>query len=481
MASIAHSVQRAAFSKAIDLTLSKCGKDRQKAFLQMVDLTQKFMGKEYQQETYDAVREIIKNPDQKWMKYVNRLLDEIDPHVAKMTALNLGFEAGFYGTKVTRKMREIHQCNIPWLILMDPTSACNLHCKGCWAAEYGNRLNLSFEELDNIITQGKELGIYFYMMTGGEPLVRKDDIIKLCEKHNDIAIHCYTNGTLVDQAFCDEMKRVGNLSLSISLEGFESSNDFRRGEGVFKKVMNAMELLKKNGLLFGVSVCYTSKNMESVTSDEFFDLLIEKGARFAWYFHLMPVGMNAAPELMPSKEQREYIYHRIRQVRALEGGKEIFVMDFQNDGEYVGGCIAGGRNYCHINPKGDVEPCVFIHYSSANIREKSLIECLKQPLFMAYRDNQPFNENHLRPCPMLENPEILKRMVNETGAKSTDVAAPESVEHLCDKCMQYAENWKGTADKLWKEGHFVNKGYENYKDFIEKKNVDEDKDMAEIR
>lgn len=465
MGNITHSIERKAFSKAIDIALKKLNKDREKGLLEIVDLSEKFMGNEFRKVAYDGAREIIKNPDHKWMRYVNRLLDELDPHVAKMTALNLGFEAAFYGTKTIRKMREVHNCNIPWLVLMDPTSACNLHCTGCWAAEYGNKLNLSFEELDNIVTQGKELGIYFYMMTGGEPLVRKDDIIKLCEKHNDVAFHCYTNGTLVDQKFCDEMKRVGNLSLSISLEGFESSNDFRRGDGCFKKVMHAMDLLKSNGLLFGVSVCYTSKNMESVTSDEFFDLLIEKGARFAWYFHLMPVGMDASPELMPTKEQREYIYHRIREVRALEGGKEIFVMDFQNDGEFVGGCIAGGRNYCHINPKGDVEPCVFIHYSNANIRDKSLLECLQQPLFMAYRDNQPFNENHLRPCPMLENPEILQRLVHESGAQSTDMKAPESVEHLCGKCVEYAKEWQGVADKLWAEKHFVNEGYENYKGY----------------
>ena len=210
-----------------------------------------------------------------------------------------------------------------------------------------------------------------------------------------------------------------------------------------------MDLLHENGLIFGNSVCYTSKNMDAVTSDEFFDLLIEHGSRFAWYFHLMPVGMKASPELMPTKEQREYIYHRLREVRGFEGGKEIFVMDFQNDGEYVGGCIAGGRNYCHINPKGDVEPCVFIHYSGANIREKSLLECLKQPLFMAYRDNQPFNENMLRPCPMLENPEILQKMVHETGAHSTDVEQEEPVEHLCGKCVDYAKDWIETADKLW--------------------------------
>ena len=463
MANIAKNLQRQAFGVVIDKLLKGMKEDQETSLLKIVDLAEKFMGDNFRPESYEGARKMIQNPDAKWMKYLNRALKEIDPHVAKMTALNLGYQAAFQGTKMIRKNREVYNCNIPWLILMDPTSACNLHCTGCWAAEYGHKLNLTYEELDDIVTQGKELGIFFYMMTGGEPLVRKADIIKLCEKHNECAFHCYTNGTLVDQAFCDEMKRVGNLSLSISLEGFEDTNDFRRGDGVYQKVLQAMDLLHENGLIFGNSVCYTSKNMEAVTSDEFFDLLIEHGSRFAWYFHLMPVGMNATPELMPTKEQREYIYHRIREVRAMEGGKEIFVMDFQNDGEFVGGCIAGGRNYCHINPKGDVEPCVFIHYSGANIREKSLLECLQQPLFMAYRDNQPFNDNMLRPCPMLENPEILQRMVHETGAHSTDVEQDEPVEHLCGKCVEYAKEWKGTADRLWKEHPHEQKGYVNYK------------------
>lgn len=463
MNKVSHAIEKKAFEVTIDKILKEKPEKRQQTLLKLVNLAEKYMGSNFKKESYDGARKMIINTDQKWIRFANRLLEETDPHVAKMTALTLGFEAAFNGTKTIRKMREINKCNIPWLILMDPTSACNLHCKGCWAAEYGNKLNLTFEELDGIVTQGKKLGIYFYMMTGGEPLVRKADVIKLCYKHQDVAFHCYTNGTLVDQAFCDEMKRVGNLTLSISLEGFEDTNDFRRGDGVYKKVINAMELLHENGLIYGISVCYTTKNLETVTSDEFFDMLIEKGARFAWYFHLMPIGMDATPDLMPTKEQREYIYHRIREVRAKEGGKEIFVMDFQNDGEFVGGCIAGGRNYCHINPRGDVEPCVFIHYSGANIREKSLIECLKQPLFMAYRDNQPFNNNHLRPCPMLENPEILQRMVHETGAVSTDMKQPESVEHLCEKCTQYACNWKGTADKLWAEHPYKQKGYSNYK------------------
>ena len=465
MAGLKFQAERAAFGLAADKVLKYMNKtdDRTKALLKLVDLTENFAKDRFQPGSYEAARKMIQDPDNKWVQYLNRLFDEVDPHVLKTTALNLGFDAMLYGTKLMHESREKYQCNIPWLILMDPTSACNLKCTGCWAAEYGHLLNLSFEDMDRVITQGKELGIYLYMLTGGEPLVRKKDVIRLCEKHNDCVFHAFTNGTLVDQKLCDDMKRVGNLSLSISLEGFEDANDFRRGSGVYGKVIRAMDLLHENGLIFGNSVCYTSKNMDAVTSDEFFDLLIEHGSRFAWYFHLMPVGMKAAPDLMPTKEQREYIYHRIREVRAMEGGKEIFVMDFQNDGEFVGGCIAGGRNYCHINPKGDVEPCVFIHYSGANIREKSLLECLKQPLFMAYRDNQPFNENMLRPCPMLENPEILQRMVHETGAHSTDVEEAEPVEHLCGKCEAYACEWKETADRLWKEHPYKQKGYTNFK------------------
>ena len=463
MADFTHMAARLAFSKGIDIMLRKMQKDRVRGMLDLVDVVEKYVGDMFTKEKYDNIRGMIRDPNEKWNIYVNRLLDELDPNVLKMTLLNLGFEAMFHGTKTIRANREKYDCNIPWLILMDPTSACNLHCVGCWAAEYGNRLNLSYEDLDRVVTQGKELGIYFYMFTGGEPLVRKSDILRLCRKHRDVAFHAYTNGTLIDDAFAEEVRKVGNLSFSISLEGFSEVNDMRRGEGVFGRVMHAMDVLKKHGCLFGTSIAYTKNNLETVTSDEFLDLEIEKGVRFSWYFHLMPVGMDAAPELMPDPEQREYIYHRIREIRNRKGGKPIFTMDFQNDGEFVGGCIAGGRNYFHINPNGDAEPCVFIHYSGANIHENTVLECLQQPLFQEYRDHQPFNKNHLRPCPMLENPGMLTQMVRRSGAHSTDLQQPESAEHLCGKCVEYAKNWKPVADKLWAQSEHRERRYENYK------------------
>lgn len=395
----------------------------------------------------EIFRNVINDPDSNWYQLIMRILKETDSEVLKTILTNFFLNAALVSWQTQEKNREKYHCNIPWAILLDPTSACNLQCTGCWAAEYGHKLNLSFDEIDSIITQGKELGVYMYIYTGGEPLVRKKDLIALCEKHNDCVFLSFTNATLIDEMFAKEMLRVKNFIPAISVEGNRESHDSRRGKGSYDKVVYAMNILKKNHLPFGISCCYTSQNLDIISSEDFYDQMIEWGASFVWYFHYMPVGNDAASELLPTPEQREFMYHQLRQFRKT---KAIFGIDFQNDGEYVGGCIAGGRRYLHINANGDVDPCVFIHYSDSNIREKTLLECLQSPLFMAYHNGQPFNENMLRPCPMLENPEKLRAMVAKTGAHSTDPQSPESAEHLCAKCDAYAENWKGTADRLWK-------------------------------
>lgn len=428
-------------------------KDPETNLVKMIDWADKFAGNEFESQR-TMIREAITNPDHPYYSFIRRAINDIDPHVLKTTAVNFFINSALTGWPKQEKLRKDLNCNIPWTILLDPTSACNLHCTGCWAAEYGNKLNLSFDDIDNIIHQGKELGVYMYIYTGGEPLVRKKDLIRLCEKHDDCIFLCFTNATLIDEAFADEMLRVGNFIPAISLEGFEQATDDRRGNGVYKQVIKAIELLHKKKLIYGISSCYTSANFESITSEDYFDKLIELGVYFIWYFHYMPVGNDASVELLPTPQQREETYKRIRHYRAT---KPLFAMDFQNDAEYVGGCIAGGRRYLHINANGDIDPCVFIHYSDSNIHEKTLLESLQSPIMMAYHDNQPFNENMLRPCPMLENPEMLRKMVKESGAHSTDLQSPESADHLCAKCDQYASLWKDTADKLWQESQNKNR------------------------
>ncbi|MDD6191528.1 MAG: radical SAM protein [Lachnospiraceae bacterium] len=441
-------------SKLVQFGLKKAfgyiEKDPEKNLVKLLDIVDQFAGDDPNMmgRQRAAFRQVVNDPDNNMNQLMMRVLKDTDTDVVKAMFENFFLNANFIGWQRQEEMRKKYNCNIPWAILLDPTSACNLHCTGCWAAEYGNKLNLTFDEIDSIIMQGKELGVYLYIYTGGEPLVRKKDLIALCRKHHDCQFLTFTNGTLIDEEFADQMLDVKNLVPAISVEGFEEATDGRRGNGTFEKAVRAMNILKERKLPFGISCCYTSQNLDSIASDEFFDQMIDWGAYFVWYFHYMPVGNDAAPELLPTPKQREYMYHKVRQVRLT---KPLFAMDFQNDGEYVGGCIAGGRRYLHINANGDCDPCVFIHYSNMNIRNNTLLEVLQSPIFMAYHDGQPFNENHLRPCPMLENPEALQKMVEATGAHSTDLQSPESVEHLCEKCEAYAKNWQPTAERLWKD------------------------------
>ncbi|MGI6268413.1 MAG: radical SAM protein [Acutalibacteraceae bacterium] len=425
-------------------------KDPDKNIPKLMDWVDTFVKDDVFASQRKGIREIINEPDGNWYKYIKSMWSDIDDDVRRHLFESFFLNACLEGWRTQDACREKYQCGIPWAILLDPTSACNLKCIGCWAADYGTSLNMDLKTLDSIITQGKELGTYFYIYSGGEPLVRKKDIITLCEKHPDCTFLSFTNGTLIDEEFADEMLRVKNFVPAISVEGFEKETDFRRGDGTFKAVKNAMDILKSKKLPFGISCCYTSKNVDVIGSEEYFDQMIDWGAKFAWFFTYMPVGVDAVTDLIATDEQREFMYHQIRDFRKT---KPLFTLDFWNDGEYVGGCIAGGRRYLHINANGDVEPCAFIHYSDSNIKEKTLIEALQGPLFMQYHNNQPFNNNHLRPCPLLDNPGVLSKMVDDCGAKSTDMMHPEDVHTLSDKCVPAAKKWAVTADKLWQNSN----------------------------
>lgn len=414
----------------------------------IMDWIDRFLDEETFKGQRAVIRTIIHEHDNIWYQFMRSFWADIDNEVRKTLFENFFINACVISASRQNKAKAEHGCNIPWAILMDPTSACNLGCTGCWAAAYGDKLSMDYDTLDSIIRQGKELGTYMYVYSGGEPLVCKKDIIRLCEKHNDCVFMSYTNGTLIDEEFADELLRVKNFVPAISIEGFEEETDFRRGQGTYQKVIRAMEILKERKLLFGASLCYTSKNADVIGSEEYIDFLIAQGCKFAWFFTYMPVGVGAPTELMANANQREFMY---RQIRAFREMKSIFTMDFWNDGEFVHGCIAGGRRYLHINANGDIEPCAFIHYSDSNIHEKNLLEAYKSPLFMQYKANQPFNDNHLRPCPLLDNNGKLAEMVHAAGAHSTDLTQPEDVDSLCAKCKNICDNWSPVAERLWSE------------------------------
>ena len=398
-----------------------------------------------QKDGRKQINEILEDPENPWHRFIMNMKQDLNDNVRKKLIGNFLLRAGLFG-KVTRDrlIKKLDQ-QIPFAVLMDPTSACNLECIGCWANEYAKTDSMSLELLDRIITEGKQIGTYLYIYSGGEPLIRKKDIITLCEKHPECYFLAFTNATLIDDKFAADVARVGNFAPAMSIEGFEEMTDFRRGKGTYEKVIKAMDIMRAHGNFFGFSATYHRLNTEVMASDEFIGLMEEKGCRFGWYFTYMPVGSDARPELIVTPEQREFMYHSLR---ASRKERPMFLMDFWNDGEFVQGCVAGGRKYLHINANGDVEPCAFIHYSNVNIKDTTLLEALRQPIFEEYRKNQPFNHNHLRPCPCLDNPEKLRSMVKNANAPSTQKYDNETVESLTAKCEEHACGWAPVADNL---------------------------------
>ena len=304
---ISHAAERKAFETLLDNLIKKGQtQDASQVASDLIAMVQRLHGDVWSEKSFQTLRMIANDPNGKWAHYTQRLLRDNDPYILKTFLTNAVYEGGIRGYHVAQETAAKYDINVPWLILMDPTSACNMHCTGCWAAEYGHKQSLTFEEMDKTLTEAKALGTHACLFTGGEPLMRKKDIIRLCEKHRDIAFHAFTNGTLIDDEFCKEMLRVGNFFVSVSIEGFEEANDGRRGDGHFQRALAAMDRMRSYRIPFGVSICYTSRNYQVVTSDEFLDLLISKGCVFAWYFHYMPVGQNADTSLLLTPEQRIY-------------------------------------------------------------------------------------------------------------------------------------------------------------------------------
>jgi MoaA/NifB/PqqE/SkfB family radical SAM enzyme len=362
---------------------------------------------------------------------------------------NLIFNWGVKGRGIRSKLiaQDIWS---PTLIVISPTMRCNLRCTGCYSGLYSKDGELSEQEIDRILVECRRIGVYFVVISGGEPYLMKDVWLRLFRKYNDMYFLTYTNGTLLDEQTVRALARLGNVAPAISVEGFAEYTDRRRGNGVYAKIVKTMDCLKAEGVIFGISVTYTRENIDLITTNEFVQYYINKGAIFAWFFMFMPVGKDPILELVPTPEQRQTCGNRIAELRRKH---PLFMADFWNDGPAVGGCLAGGRQYLHILNSGRIEPCVFAHFGVDNIRDVSILDAVNSPFFKAIRREFPYNEiaNLKRPCMIIDNPQVLRKVVDEylvpQGHQHSEdiVHDPEVVEWI----DRYAERFTDLTDPVW--------------------------------
>jgi len=419
--------------------------------------------------------------------------DKYDITVAMLHSIARGVERGFISKAVLGRLFETLLDNVflseqrqqaterlgfepPLFILISPGKRCNLHCTGCYAcSDSHSAAKLDWDTFERIILEKEHLwGSYFTVISGGEPFMWEDnglDILDMALKHPSQFFLVYTNSTLITKSVANELAKLGNVTPAISVEGFEEQTDKRRGKGVHKRILQAMENLREVGVPFGVSVTGTRENAEIVTSDEFnkfyFD---EQGATYGWMFQYMPIGREHSLKPVVTPQQRLEMYNRTwRTVRE----RKLFIADFWNSGTVSSGCISAGRpgGYFYITWDGEITPCAFVPYSIGNIYDifrtgGNLDKILYSPFFQRIRRwqndygyGQPAKNtgNWLCPCVIRDHFEVLLKAVHDTQAKPID---EDAVDALADPkyhggMVAYGNNYNHLSGKVWAERYMA--------------------------
>jgi len=320
-------------------------------------------------------------------------------------------------SKEAKKRREIFAQkgeNVPAFLISSITSSCNLFCKGCYAREnksFGDSSQnnqLPIERWEKIFIEAKELGVSFILLAGGEPLMRKE-VIETAAKFKEIIFPIFTNGTMLNEEYIKILDKNRNLVPMLSIEGDRSQTDSRRGDGTYNILMDVMDNLKEKGILYGASVTVTTENFSTVCSKAFFDKLYNKGCRALIYVEYVPV-VDSTKYLAPTDYEREVLECGQQKLR-VEYENAIF-LSFPGDEKYSGGCLAAGRGFFHINVDGSAQPCPFSPYSDTNLKDCTLREALKSPLFKKLTDTGLMLFEHDGGCVLFEKENEVKKLIN---------------------------------------------------------------------
>jgi len=408
---------------------------------------------------------------------VERALDKklISPRLTRKFIRSLAFDAFMReenGSAAKRFKEEHDGYGPPSFVVVGPGKLCNLHCKGCYASSGLDNEKLEWDVFERIIREIKELwGSGFAVITGGEPLAYRSQgkgVLDMAAAHPDVFFLMYTNGTLIDKATAARMAEVGNITPAISVEGWEERTDARRGKGVFQKILQAMANLREVGVPFGISLTATRENCEEILSDAFLDFFFEEqGALYGWIFQYMPIGRGFTLDLLPTPEQRRWMWERSWQVIRE---KKYFLPDFWNSGTASSGCISAGRQggYLYIDWNGKVMPCVFVPYSPVNIHDiykqgKNLNDVLEEPFFKAirewqhqygYRVSRPEQvKNWAMPCIIRDHHREFRRILEATEPDPEDKAALQALQDPAyrDGLIAYDEALAKLLDPIWEE------------------------------
>ena len=318
--------------------------------------------------------------------------------------------------KRRRKMLDDEALEVPPFLISSISTTCNLHCKGCYArsngiaeaAETDRKQTLSPEQWREIFKEAASMGINFSLMAGGEPMMRKD-ILEAVSEVEDMIFPIFTNGTLIGPSYIEFLRKRLNLVPIISIEGTAAGTDERRGQGVFRRALHSMELLKQENLFFGTSITVTTENMSLVTSRDFINQLRSYGCKIVFYVEYVPT--EPGTEHLAFSDEHVAQMEKMLEERRAEY-QDIIFLSFPGDEKALGGCLASGRGFFHIGPDGSAEPCPFSPFSDSNVAELGVRKALQSPLFRKIRAARALGWEHTGGCALFEHGEEIENMLD---------------------------------------------------------------------
>lgn len=348
-----------------------------------------------------------------YLRLARRFLTETDKRLLFKAAWTLGVR-GLWSVHQHKRRLKRGEFFPPFLYL-SVINSCNLRCQGCWVDVGAKQHRIELEAANRTIAQAKAMGNSFFGILGGEPFMHKD-LLKIFEANRDVYFQVFTNGHFITDEVAAELRRLGNVTPLISVEGSEIISDTRRGrEGVLNQTMKGLQTALRHKLLVGVCTSVCKSNIDDLVNDAWVDRLIEMGVMYCWFHIYRPVGPEPNPQLALSSEQQRRVRQFVVDTRAT---KPIIVIDAYHDDAGNALCPAATGFTHHVGPWGDIEPCPVIQLAKESIHDsRPLAETFNESAFL--RDFRELTAQHTRGCVIMERPDLLLQIAEKHGARDT--------------------------------------------------------------
>jgi MoaA/NifB/PqqE/SkfB family radical SAM enzyme len=342
-----------------------------------------------------------------------RVLVETDKRLVWKLVYNMGFK----GMRAIRKHKQRLKRGefFPPFLYISIINSCNLRCQGCWVDVAAKQQTIDVPAMNRMLGEAKKAGNSFFGILGGEPFMHPQ-LLEIFAAHTDCYFQVFTNGQFITDDVARELRRLGNVTPLVSIEGSEIISDVRRGRpGVFTRSMDGLKNCLKHKVLTGVCTSLCQSNIDDLLTEAWVDRLIELGVMYMWYHNYRPVGPDAKPELALTHEQQRRVRQFVVDTRAT---KPICVIDAYYDHQGKALCPAATGFTHHISPWGDIEPCPIVQFATESIHdERPLGEVFNNSEYL--RDFRHAAAASTRGCIVLERPDVLKALVNKHGARDT--------------------------------------------------------------